>query len=290
LHTTRSSQQTTDGKQSSNWFETLPARYKRITSTGDYEPRIDGLRFVAIMSVIFCHVRTYVQSADIPQHHIYIESILYNLLHGVQLFFALSGYILAQAFFKQTAAGKPISLKKYYLRRLTRLEPPYFVALGMSFFALVFVLHKYSFAELLPHLGLSVLYSNWLFYPGAHPLGLPLAWSLEVEIVFYVLFPLLFWLYSRFLPLGRLLSIALIAAMPLGLSACTWVVHTLLYGRLFGRRYAATFPTFPSAKTARHQPIFRLYLGLHRLHVGRRCPAKRCSSRYTAHFPILHHI
>jgi peptidoglycan/LPS O-acetylase OafA/YrhL len=247
LHTTRSSQPT------ENWFQALPTRYKRITSTGDYEPRIDGLRFVAIMSVIFCHVRTYVQSADIPQHHIYIENILYNLLHGVQLFFALSGYILAQAFFKQTAAGKPIALKKYYLRRLTRLEPPYFVALGMSFFALVFVLHKYGFAELLPHLGLSVLYSNWLFYPGAHPLSLPLAWSLEVEIVFYVLFPLLFWLYTRSLPLGRLLSITLIAAMPLGLSACTWVVHTNL---IFQLPYFMA--GFLVADMRQHFPPFRL--------------------------------
>ena len=53
---------------------------------------------------------------------------------GVELFFVISGFILGLPFAAHYLKGAaPVSLRKYYLRRLTRLEPPYIVALLVLF-------------------------------------------------------------------------------------------------------------------------------------------------------------
>src|SRR5262245_10743057 len=54
--------------------------------------------------------------------------------YGVQLFFIISGFILALPFAAERLAGaRPVRLKAFYLRRLTRLEPPYFLVLTIFF-------------------------------------------------------------------------------------------------------------------------------------------------------------
>ncbi len=211
------------------YIQALPDRYRRITTEGNYEGAIDGLRWLAISSVIACHINSMLQNhAIITVHYTFLEAAIYNLLHGVQIFFALSGYILSNAFFKRRNEGKTIDLNAYYLRRLTRLEPAYFIVLLFSFAVLVFVTNKYTFAALLPHLGLSMLYANNFFYLAAHPLVFPIAWSLEVEVQFYIALPILFWLYTRNLVVARIIGLLFMAVMPLIISKQTWCVHTSL--------------------------------------------------------------
>ncbi len=117
---------------------------------------------------------------------------------GVSIFFIISGFILslpfAKAHFNNTSDKKNISLKRYYLRRLIRLEPPYIIALIIFFIGNVWVLHKYSFEELLPHFFASAFYLHNTIY-GSFSYVLPIAWSLEVEVQFYLLAPLLCCIY-----------------------------------------------------------------------------------------------
>src|SRR4051812_39015821 len=95
--------------------------FRRITTTGEYIPEIDGLRFIAITCVVFLHLGTYVGNFGHPD--IGIFSIGGK---GVELFFVISGFVLATPFVRyRLAGGKPVRLKPYFLRRLTRLEPPY---------------------------------------------------------------------------------------------------------------------------------------------------------------------
>src|SRR5687768_7994733 len=67
--------------------------------------------------------------------------------YGVSIFFMISGFILSLPFaknhFDKRPDRKPISLKRYYLRRLVRLEPPYLIALIIFFIGNVWVLQKY---------------------------------------------------------------------------------------------------------------------------------------------------
>lgn len=151
-------------------------------------PQIDGLRFIAIMAVLLYHVQGFVmaKSGAAPGSGGLLQRILGEGSFGVPLFFAISGYILCRPFL----GGRDVSLKRYFIRRLTRLEPPYLISLGIVFVAKVALLGIVA-GELFPNLLASLFYSHNLIY-GAHSEVNGVAWSLEVEWQFYLLAPLIF--------------------------------------------------------------------------------------------------
>ncbi len=173
-------------------------KFRRVTSGGNYIPEIDGLRFVAIFWVV-----AWMHLPSLLNTHLfngrlfsdpYIVSVILEGGQGVSFFFMISGFILALPFIKEKmTGGSPVSLKKYYLRRLTRLEPPYLAALLISFLLLVIIKNR-SFTDLLPHLGASSVYMhNFIYNNPSSVLGV--AWSLEVEVQFYLLAPFLCFIF-----------------------------------------------------------------------------------------------
>ena len=118
---------------------TWKAHFKRKTNTTAFIPQIDGLRFVAIVMVLLFHINLFVTS-KIPfafsrpaADSWWLFRFLDSNRKGVLLFFVISGFILALPFAKAAREqGKPVELKRYYLRRLTRLEPPYFATKPMA--------------------------------------------------------------------------------------------------------------------------------------------------------------
>ena len=99
-------------------------------------------------------------------------------------------------------------LKQYLLRRLTRLEPPYLICL-LLFFALQVLVKGRSAHALAPHLAASLVYLHDLIYAAESPIN-NVAWSLEVEVQFYLIYALsLPWI--RRIGVGRasLLALAL---------------------------------------------------------------------------------
>ncbi|RXR17785.1 acyltransferase [Flavobacterium amnicola] len=176
--------------------------FKRITSSGSFIPEIDGLRFIAIISVVLYHLNGFLNEKylDAIQQNTTFYSFLKNLLShghlGVPLFFVISGYILGLPFAKfHIANSKPINLKNYFARRLSRLEPPYILVMTLLFFAACFVVHKYSFQEGFMSYLASITYTHNFFYPGMLPKLNAVTWSLEVEIQFYILAPLMGYLF-----------------------------------------------------------------------------------------------
>jgi peptidoglycan/LPS O-acetylase OafA/YrhL len=94
----------------------------RVTSNGDYFPVIDGLRFISISFVLICHLSSHFFEFSGIKNTL-IENLLENGHNGVRIFFAISGYILMMS------AIKKLNIKKYYLRRLLRIEPTYIISL-----------------------------------------------------------------------------------------------------------------------------------------------------------------
>lgn len=164
-----------------------------MTSGKKFIPEIDGLRFVAIVPVILFHILKQMEryyAAFIAQVPEFLRNLIHNGDRGVRLFFVISGFVLALPFARHHLEGaKPVSLKRYFLRRLTRLEPPYLLSLALLF-ALIIVSKGIPWRSLLPHLLASSIYLHNLIFSERSTIS-PVTWSLEVEIQFYILVPVL---------------------------------------------------------------------------------------------------
>lgn len=171
-----------------------------------FVPQIDGLRFVAIVSVIFYHLQGFVEAKQLAGNSSggWLNPLLAQGHIGVPLFFALSGYILCCPFL----VDRPPKLRDYFLRRLTRLEPPYLISLLLVFALKLWAL-DYTFPELFPHLLASLVYAHGMVF-GTHSEVNGVAWSLEVEWQFYLLAPVLFGLLVRWRPRIRVVLLWLL--------------------------------------------------------------------------------
>ena len=132
---------------------------------------------------------------------------------GVNLFYVISGFVLGLPFALHAFKAAPaVSLRAYFVRRLTRLEPPYILNLLICFAVLVAMGHADPRA-LLPHLGASVLYLHNLVFAGQNAIN-PVAWTLEIEVQFYCLMPLFARVFSVRSKATRrtVLSLAILAA------------------------------------------------------------------------------
>lgn len=185
---------------------------------GKLIPEIDGLRFLAILLVYLHHVHSFFEFSsphqfdDLEQYN-WLRSWLIDGRKGVDLFFVISGFILALPFAKSYLTGaKAPSLKRYYKRRLTRLEPPYIVAMLVMFVVFpMFTTMDYPFA--FRSLLASLIYSHVFFY-GVTSFLLSVAWSLELEVHFYVLAPFLFKVLKLPTGLRRMGILFLILTLP----------------------------------------------------------------------------
>jgi len=185
-------------------------QFRRITTQGRFIAQIDGLRFVAIASVVLFHVYATFENGIIPAPQTFHPDLPKR---GVELFFAISGFILgipfASHFLRQTAK---VDLKQYFLRRLTRLEPPYFISLFVWAADQIIMGHR-SVSEMGPHLLASFAYLHNLVFGAFNRPVNGVAWSLEIEIQFYLLVPLLALLFAIANPVIRR---SVIAALMVG--------------------------------------------------------------------------
>ncbi|HRH99690.1 MAG TPA: acyltransferase [Saprospiraceae bacterium] len=185
----------------------LLSSLKRITSSGNYIPEIDALRFISIVLVVCCHINELLFAQ--PDHYFIESKESYSELNqwmkhgyfGVDIFFAISGFILALPFaslFRKSIEFP--SLKSYFIRRIKRLEPPYLISLIILFIIIVFILKLKSFQYLFPSFFASLFYShNFVYDRSVLPLVNNVSWSLEIEIQFYILAPFfIYFLYKYF--------------------------------------------------------------------------------------------
>jgi peptidoglycan/LPS O-acetylase OafA/YrhL len=190
----------------------LTSVFQRVTTSGTIIQEIDGLRFICLLGVLVVHI--YTNYLDlIPTGRLtglFPESGVLHLVfstagRGVELFFMISGFILALPFLSHYQhQGKTVSLKKYFKRRLLRLEPPYIVAMTLFFLLRYFPLHPAlepnpGTPNLIGSLLASLAYIHNIVY-GHNSYINGVAWSLEVEVQFYIMAP---WLAGLIFPCSR---------------------------------------------------------------------------------------
>lgn len=216
-----------------NW---ILKRLRRITLTTAYLPEIDGVRFIAITAVVLCHVATDLVLRHGLQVQSYAQGLYTTLSHGargVHLFFTISGFILAIPFARRFLAGsgRP-DLKRYFRRRLFRLEPPYLLSVVIITIT-TWVIVPTTRPFLIWHLLASVTYSHLAVFHYSNPVNI-VWWSLEIETQFYILMPLLAlvfkirhaWLRRGLLALGALTSFSWQGA------AHSWIVDMTILGSI----------------------------------------------------------
>jgi len=208
-------------RQSGSISGRLLTPFRRVTSSGSFISEIDGLRFIAIGTVMLFHLVVNLgfkspAAYAVPSSGNLLVAVARHGFRGVELFFIISGFILAYPFASHRLLGKaPVNLGQYFLRRLTRLEPPYIVCMVFLFIVRV-AGGSISAGQLLPHLGASLIYSHNLLFQSENPIN-NVAWSLEIEVQFYMLVPLL----SRIFMLQSKLARRSIIVAAIGVSVLT---------------------------------------------------------------------
>lgn len=155
-----------------------------LNAEGFYRPELDVLRLCAFLLVFSSHL--------IGAHPSrLLAPIRGGGAYGVSVFFALSAYLITNLLCREKETTGHIDLRSFYIRRILRIWPLYFVALLGCFVLsrLVPNTDAVSFRAFLPYL---LLLSNW---PATKfhllPLGFAVLWSIGVEEQFYLVWPLI---------------------------------------------------------------------------------------------------
>jgi peptidoglycan/LPS O-acetylase OafA/YrhL len=151
-------------------------------------PVLTSLRFFAAFHVVIFHL----QATQVVHGPAWYERLAAVGYVGVTFFFVLSGFILVY-----TYAGRTLSLKEFWRARFARIYPAYAFSLLFTapfFFYAVVKLDIPFFVWPKAHLKLAsglvvALLQAWV--PPAALTWNPVAWSLSVEALFYLLFPFL---------------------------------------------------------------------------------------------------
>ncbi|MEM9761919.1 MAG: acyltransferase [Pseudomonadota bacterium] len=194
---------------------------QRVSTRGDFVSEIDGLRFIAIALVILHHhhlvLGPTVEARGIDSWVVEVWGAVAEAgAVGVHIFFVVSGMILGMPFAAaRLNGGRPVELRRYFLRRLSRLEPPYVINLTLLFSLAVISDGMSKFSERVGNYFASLFYLHNIIYDRWSDVNF-VAWSLEVEAQFYVVAPLIAVLFAV-RPTGarRLLLMAIIVATTL---------------------------------------------------------------------------
>jgi peptidoglycan/LPS O-acetylase OafA/YrhL len=169
-------------------------------SSGRRLPGIEGLRAIAAGSIVVYHCWRYSSPSGSGLHLGPADRVFSHLPVGVTLFFTLSGFLLYRPFAAALVRGQPGPSYAAYLRnRALRILPAYWVVLLLSAVVLQTTWIRPSAASdlqignLASHPTRLLLTTLFVqnYHPGTVLTGIGPAWSLAVEVVFYLALPLL---------------------------------------------------------------------------------------------------
>jgi peptidoglycan/LPS O-acetylase OafA/YrhL len=192
-----------------------------------YRPELDGLRAIAIILVLFAHDFDWPKGAFI----------------GVDMFFALSGFLITTILLEEWQVYGSISLRHFYLRRYYRLFP------ALAVLTVVYVLYVLLFVKTdvwmrVRGAGFGITYvANWVqaFHWRFPDREIGYLWTLGIEEQFYLLWPALL-----ILLLGRGLGLKGTKWTLVGLigAVVVWRIFLISHGANPNRTYFGTDTRF----------------------------------------------
>lgn len=157
--------------------------HSNLATHNQYRPEIDGLRGIAILSVLIFHLNNF---------------ILPGGFTGVDVFFVISGFLITSIIVRDLTQDK-FSFSNFYIRRVRRIFPALFAMLLVSFiigFLTLTIIEFATFANSLRYASAQI--SNFFFMKKLNYFDISSennlllhTWSLSVEEQFYVIYPIL---------------------------------------------------------------------------------------------------
>ena len=163
-----------------------------------YRPDIDGLRALAVLSVVLFHA---------------FPEWIHGGFIGVDIFFVISGYLISSIIYKGLDV-RSFDFRDFYIRRIKRIFPALIVVLLSCLAFGWFALLSDEYQQLSKHVfGASTFTNNFMFWAesgyfdnDSNTKPLLHLWSLSIEEQFYLLWPLLlWWIYKWKAHLGKIL-------------------------------------------------------------------------------------
>jgi peptidoglycan/LPS O-acetylase OafA/YrhL len=170
-----------------------------LTAQRVFFPGLDGLRFIAALSVLVQHVVQFQALFGFGApgwfHRLFLTG-----RDGVILFFVLSGFLITYLLVEELGRLGSIDIGRFYMRRILRIWPLYFLVL-------VIAVALYAFGAATPgwrqpdgagdFILYALLLANVVAAWGTPALGVSQAWSIGVEEQFYLVWPAFLLLFAR---------------------------------------------------------------------------------------------
>ena len=209
-----------------------------------YHPELDVLRFFAFLAVFFHHAlprdaALYLRNGFSPAATELVLAAKSAGAYGVDLFFALSAYLITELLLREHAKRGTFSVSAFYVRRALRIWPLYFTFLALTIFVVPTIFSDERFGPIYI-VSFALFFGNWV----SAAYGLPFSvasplWSISVEEQFYIAWPLLLLLFG----VNRIKQLAVV------------LLAIALGTRVFLAAYGAEHPAVWCNTLARLDPI-----------------------------------
>lgn len=162
-----------------------------------YFPNLNGIRFIAAALVIFHHIDQYLPYFGYSEWHLKTMEIVGRL--GVILFFVLSGFLITYLLLAEEESFKKISVKNFYIRRILRIWPLYFLVITLALLVIPHIITVPGFEKdkIYTDFGWKA-FLYFTFFANLADAIYPMipcatqAWSIGTEEQFYLVWPVLF--------------------------------------------------------------------------------------------------
>lgn len=181
-------------------------------------PNLTSLRFILAILVVLFHTPEFFANRNLPFYNTY--SLFLKGNESVCMFFSLSGFLIIKQLYTEKLKTNTINLKRFFLNRILRIFPLYYLVLLYGFIHYQIILPKLGFEfENSYNIWEGILLSSTFFsniFLTYSPGGiLEILWSIGIEEQFYILIAPLFF----FLPKSKIKTILILIT----------VAYTLLF-------------------------------------------------------------
>jgi peptidoglycan/LPS O-acetylase OafA/YrhL len=192
-------------------------------------PGLNGIRSIAALTVIFFHINHNVGLYGLTPIKYFINREEMSRM-AVVLFLVLSGFLITYLLLIEKEAYGFIGYRKFYMRRILRIWPLYYVILFIALIILLSGHYENSFELSLKTIGIYAAFlSNFALLKGMALLTIAPLWSVGIEEQFYLFWP---WLVSKSQNVHYALWLFLIAYILIKLFFLKVIKTTIIYAGL----------------------------------------------------------